>query len=168
MVLIYECIAKKPFLSIIRNLDVLCYYTLGFFPFGTASYVAWPETSYIELITTLHHVWYLPLLFAVLRGNGSLPWSTFLNSYIASPILLVLARILTPKMHDGMYLNVNMAHEWWKDVDIEFLHSFNNSSFIVYLIFMVFVCNLLNGIAFVVWKLIYDKTISIETKNKLL
>lgn len=149
-----------------RNLDVLCYYTLGFFPFGTASYVAWPETPYLEVLTTLHHVWFLPLLFAVLRKNGDLPWSTFLYSYIASPVLLTLARILTPKVHDGMYLNVNMAHEWWKDVDIDFLHSFNDSHFIIYLTFMVFICNILNGVGFIVWKNIFDKLIHVPIKNK--
>ncbi len=32
--------------------------------------VLWPQTSAFEIVTTLHHVWMIPLLAVVLRQHG--------------------------------------------------------------------------------------------------
>lgn len=51
------------------NLDIVFHFLFGFMPFGTASYVLWPQTSKWEIVTTLHHVWMIPLLMVLLRRN---------------------------------------------------------------------------------------------------
>ena len=43
-------------------------------------------------------------------------------------------------------LNVNLAYEFWDDIDIGFLHIFDRQNPFVYLPYAVFVCNVvLNG-----------------------
>jgi hypothetical protein len=64
-----------------RIIDVTAYIVFGHFPIGTSSYVAWPETSWAELVSTMHHVWFLPLVFAVLYRNSHLPFGILKYSF---------------------------------------------------------------------------------------
>lgn len=43
-------------------IDLLGYAVKGKFYIGVAKYVIWPETSRLRLMTTFHHVWYIPLV----------------------------------------------------------------------------------------------------------
>jgi len=101
--------------------DASCYLLFGNFPIGLAAYVAWPETSYAELITSTHHMWFIPLLFLVLHKNGGYPWKSWLISVsMIFPVQLV--SLLFPEeiiLSNGepYYLNVNMAHSWWRDMN---------------------------------------------------
>lgn len=48
-------------------LDVALFLLTGSFPIGLASYLNWPSTARLEVLTTLHHVWFIPLCYAVLH-----------------------------------------------------------------------------------------------------
>jgi len=100
--------------------DVLTWWTFGFFPVGNAAYVAWPDTPWAEIITSTHHVWFIPLMLFVLHKNGGFVSRSYLISItFIAPVILV--SLLFPEevvLHTGQtyYMNVNMAHGWWKDV----------------------------------------------------
>lgn len=129
---------------------------MGFFPFGTASYIIWPTTHPVILATTLHHVWMIPLAFAVLKGNARLPVTMPLYSMVYVVVLAIICRIATPVSYNGDYLNVNMAHEWWKDSPGDFFHQFDKSPAYIYIVFGTTIANLINGVSFFVFKAIYD------------
>lgn len=54
-------------------------------------------------------------MFFVLYGNGGIPFKTVFFTAICSQGLLLIGRFLTPIELDGIYLNINMGHEVWKD-----------------------------------------------------
>ena len=135
---------------------MLVYFLLGFFPIGTASYIVWPSTHPVIIATTLHHVWMIPLAFAVLRGNAALPAKLVLYAMSYVVVLAIVCRVVTPLTYDGVYLNVNMAHEWWKDSPGDFFHQFDGAPAHIYIAFGTSVANGINGISFFVFKAIYD------------
>ena len=51
MVLLFWC----------RYIDIGVFLVKGKFPVGVAKYIIWPETSKLRLLTTFHHLWFLPV-----------------------------------------------------------------------------------------------------------
>lgn len=98
----------------------------------------------------------------MLKKNGNLPWTLLLHSYLYIIVLVTVSRFVTPKYYEGLYLNVNMAHEFWKDVAIPGLNTFDESPFIIYLVFLLIFCNTLNGFGFALYKFCYDRFINTE------
>eukprot|EP00026_Physarum_polycephalum_P011016 Phypoly_transcript_11207.p1 GENE.Phypoly_transcript_11207~~Phypoly_transcript_11207.p1 ORF type:complete len:223 (+),score=16.33 Phypoly_transcript_11207:68-670(+) len=47
--------------------DALCYVFTGNFPIGLAAYIVWPTTPLAELLTSTHHIWFIPLIMLVLH-----------------------------------------------------------------------------------------------------
>ena len=43
-------------------IDIVSYLIRGKFAIGVAKYIIWPETTKLRLMTTFHHVWYIPLV----------------------------------------------------------------------------------------------------------
>lgn len=146
---------------------MIVYFLAGFFPFGTASYVIWPTTHPIIIATTLHHVWMIPLAFAVLRGNAGLPSKLVLYSCSYVLVLASLCRVVTPLTYDGVYLNVNMAHEWWKDSEGDFFHQFDKAHPVIYVAYGVTIANTFNSVSFFVFKAIYDLFVNRGVAHKL-
>ena len=48
--------------------DVLGYLITKKFPLGVAAFIVWPETTKLRLLTTTHHIFYIPLCLYLLRG----------------------------------------------------------------------------------------------------
>ena len=104
------------------------------FPIGVAKYLTWPNTSFATRITTAHHLWTIPLaLYAV---GGRLHWESYVLSVYVVTSHVLLSRWLTPftirgvckntddedtNHCDGKYLNVNLSHEVWKDINFGFV-----------------------------------------------
>jgi hypothetical protein len=107
------------------------YCATGKFPIGSAAYVCWDATPNIERITTTHHVWLIPLSLAVLRGNGGMSFSSVVKSWLTTAALAVVCYNVTPVSQrvegnaEEFYLNVNMAHHFWKEIEVPFLHWFD-------------------------------------------
>lgn len=100
--------------------DVAAWLATGSFPLGTAEYISWDATPRLELATTTHHVWFIPLCHALLRGNGGMPWRSWPRAFCVTAVIGAMG-LLFPKeviLPDGtpFYLNVNMAHEFWADI----------------------------------------------------
>jgi len=102
--------------------DVITYFSTNTFPIGLAAYVAWPETTWGEIITSTHHVWFSPLcMYVMYKLKGSYALKSWLISVcMITPI--ILCSLFIPEeiiLENGepFYLNINLAHGWWKDVN---------------------------------------------------
>eukprot|EP01112_Ceratiomyxa_fruticulosa_P022279 TRINITY_DN8103_c0_g2_i2.p1 TRINITY_DN8103_c0_g2~~TRINITY_DN8103_c0_g2_i2.p1 ORF type:complete len:306 (+),score=46.28 TRINITY_DN8103_c0_g2_i2:101-919(+) len=101
-------------------IDLLSYFITGSFPIGTAAYLVWPDISWAEVISSLHHAWFTPLCLLLLHRNGAYHKKAWITSILfVIPVVFVSSFI--PEyalMEDGVsfYINVNMAHGWWKDM----------------------------------------------------
>ncbi|GAM22586.1 hypothetical protein SAMD00019534_057610 [Acytostelium subglobosum LB1] len=100
--------------------DVVTWFATGSFPLGNAEYISWPNITWGEIITSTHHAWFVPLGMSLLHRNGGYRGGAWFYAFlIAIPTILI--SLLFPKeliMPNGdvFYLNINCAHEWWKDV----------------------------------------------------
>jgi len=107
-----------------RVFDLMMYLLFGYFPVGMSSYLIWPSTTKMEILTTLHHVWFVPLCFVVLYKNGRPTLRMIPFHILGSFILLTISGLVIPLYQDGHYLNVNIAHQCWSDVP-DWLPKFN-------------------------------------------
>ncbi|CAM9113023.1 unnamed protein product, partial [Discosporangium mesarthrocarpum] len=118
-------------------IDIVGLLTTGTFPVGVAKYIMWKDTSWTRIITTTHHLWFLPLCIYGLDGSRHTT-SVRLGIFMWA-ICVALSRWLIPlsltyhhqgKLHQRknyfpgqngspsstFYLNINCSHEMWKDV----------------------------------------------------
>jgi hypothetical protein len=100
--------------------DLVAWALSGFtkFPIGVAKYVTWPGTSFATRLTCTHHLWTIPLFVTAARGVHPAALSL---SVVIVVVNVLLSRWLTPFSLPNKYLNVNLAHELWRDVKIEIL-----------------------------------------------
>ena len=112
-----------------------------YFIVGVAAYLVWPQTNWKTRITCTHHLWTIPLFLHVLFRNPTdmnqfnrfSIFQSFTRAYSFSMVVIAvnvcLSRWLTPphlslttsghksKIHrEPRYLNVNLAHDVWKDI----------------------------------------------------
>ena len=133
-------IAISAFPHLLWCVDVGSYLLTGVFPIGSAQYVTWPSTPVVEIYTTLHHVWLIPLLLWCLRGNGGMPWTSLPWAITTTAIIGLIARFSTPlqvQLWDGstFYMNVNMSHEFWREVKggiLDVFHIADGQHWLVY------------------------------------
>jgi hypothetical protein len=100
-------------------LDLMTWAVFDTFVVGVAKYLSWPETPWVTRLTCTHHLWTIPLFTYFANSHFSLP-----VLYLSSVLMVVhvcLSRLLTPLMIGDKYLNVNLSHELWKDIEIGFL-----------------------------------------------
>ena len=147
--------------SNIVAIDQLCWYVdaLGFlfvrkFPVGVAKYLTWWDVPVAKKVTALHHLWFLPLCVVMVRRSGGLPMGhSWLLSCASTCVLAAISRACTPqdavvpRTGKLMHLNINLSHAFWKDIDVGFLHIFDNAPACIFLPYLMVVCNLLlNGL----------------------
>jgi len=141
-------------------IDQLCWYVdafgyllAGSFPVGVATYMTRSEVPFAKKVTAFHHLWFLPLyLWCLWDRRRCVSARSWFATVILTSYLIVFCRIFVPFAVQGandrgeIVLNVNLAYEFWDDIDIDFLHIFDRQNPAVYLPFAVFVCNvILNG-----------------------
>ena len=124
---------------------------MGRFPVGVASYLFREHVPFAKKLTAGHHLWFLPTYLWVLRREG-VPARAWIVTAVLTSYLIAFSRAFIPfeivrnGTSEPIYLNVNLAYEFWSDVDISLLHAFDGSHPSVYLPYAVVVCNvLLNG-----------------------
>eukprot|EP00128_Syssomonas_multiformis_P017930 Colp12_sorted_trinity150504_noHs@11131 len=126
-------------------IDLCCYFTMSKFPIGSAAYLMWPSTPWHEWLTTSHHLWFIPFCFGVLYRSGGLYMSCWVLSCVVSTGLMLLGRYTIPRVirYKGaeLYLNINMGHEFTKDIPVAFLHWFDKHRGPVYMPWILFVGN---------------------------
>ncbi|KAF1321134.1 hypothetical protein FI667_g12080, partial [Globisporangium splendens] len=155
---------SKPFLvgvamaivsgdQLLWYIDLLSYPFMGKFPTGAVTYLTYPENrSFSKIFFASHHIWFLPLCLKITLGHGGMHESSFVASCVVTTFLSAYCRLLTPfqaKVPGAdhiVYLNVNGAFEFWKDIDIPLLHVFDHRHPLVYLPYLAVVGNLVaNG-----------------------
>jgi hypothetical protein len=86
--------------EIFRYVDILGYLVKRKFVIGVAKYIIWPETTKLRLMTTFHHVWYIPLVLWLVSpsaGTCGFNMELFLLSFIMTLFLAIIGRISAPK-----------------------------------------------------------------------
>ena len=66
-ILVGACLVAICLDQTLWYLDVLSYLVRRKWLIGVASYLVWPDTTYLKIFTTLHHLWFLPLGLFTLR-----------------------------------------------------------------------------------------------------
>jgi len=135
------------------SVDSLGYLLFRSFPLGVAKFLTWPETSFVKKVTTTHHLWFLPFAFSCLSGFGGLHVGSWYLSVALTAFLCAFCRVTTPKsmpLPNGqtIYLNINMGFEFWKDVQLGFLHACDGKWWPVYFAYLWWVGNLFNLVFF--------------------
>lgn len=119
--------------------DILGFLFTRKWPIGVAAYLTWPETPFIKNITATHHIWFIPLILYLLRGRAtgfpikSLGTAIMVNFLGASFSRLFAPRELVAPDGTVTHLNINLAHECWKDIKIPFLHTTDNGPAALYI-----------------------------------
>jgi len=126
--------------------DVLGYLATGKFPVGVAKYMVASTTTRIHVVTGTHHLWFLPVAIAWMAPWGGAPAGCYLSSVLSTAFIACAARLLTPYSikddHDKVKVwNINLAYEFYQDVAIPPLHIADHRHSLVYLPFLIIVCN---------------------------
>ncbi|RLN58505.1 hypothetical protein BBJ28_00006917 [Nothophytophthora sp. Chile5] len=135
-------------------IDAISYLLQGKFLTGAMKYLTYPENrSFSKTFFATHHLWFLPLCLHITNGHGGMHGSSFLGSCIVTAFAVAYCRAFTPFEvrvpgdDHVIYLNVNGAYEFWKDIDMPLLHVLDHHHPLVYLPFLIIVGNLVaNGI----------------------
>jgi hypothetical protein len=83
-----------------RYVDILGYFVKRKFIIGVAKYIIWPETTKLRLMTTFHHVWYIPLVLWLVSPSAAtcgFNMELFFLSSIMTLVLAIIGRISAPK-----------------------------------------------------------------------
>ena len=133
--------------QVLWYVDLLGILTCRKFPVGVMKYLTWKQTRWIDRLTCTHHLWTIPLIIYATKHERTLVGlDAFLLSSCIVAIKVVLSRWLTPHCiqvvsddrskdydNDGLiskqkndpqrfrYLNVNLCHEFWRDISFSFL-----------------------------------------------
>jgi len=103
--------------------DIFTYVVTKKFRVGVAKYLIWPGTSWIKIVTSSHHLWFIPTCAYL---NDGLSYSSIPLSIVIVAFMGAFSRICIPfeiEHEDSLrYMNINCSYECWKDVKIGFLH----------------------------------------------
>lgn len=144
--------AAVIFDQVVWYIDFTCYLTIGKMPVGVASYFMWPETSFIKKLTSFHHLWFLPVCLYTL--DWTIPaYSTWMGMLLTD-LLACLSRPLCPmyfhmRTKDAIvpvYMNVNIAHAFWRDAKAKFMHVADNKPWYIYFILLFTFGAVINGV----------------------
>jgi hypothetical protein len=117
------CVASVALDQSLWWIDISWYFITGKFPIGVSKYITWPETTWVKVFTSTHHLWFIPVC---IYFNEGLPWNSFFLSMILVAFMAIYSRLVIPFEipYEGKmrYMNINCTHECWKDVKIQILH----------------------------------------------
>eukprot|EP01083_Nonionella_stella_P121433 364851_1 len=144
------------------NIDIIAKVFTGNYIFGVAKYMSWPATTLIVKVTALHHVWFCPLCLYLLRGIG-IPetswWAVILLGFVLSlrgrfhmPYLVKSSK----KIDEVIYINSNLGHKFWDDIDIKLFHLFDDYPWYIYLPFMQILLAVMNYPFFYFSRYLFD------------
>lgn len=159
--LIGASVAAVIFDQILWYIDFTSYLITGKMPVGAASYFLWPETSFIKKLTSFHHLWFLPVCLYCL--DWSIPMYSTIMGMVLTDVLAILSRPLCPLYYQmktskdsvvPVYLNVNIAHAFWRDAKLKYLHIADDKPWYIYFILLFMFGAVINGVPMMLLQLI--------------
>lgn len=129
---------------------------------GVAKYLDRPETTRVKFWTAWHHLWFSPLMLWALRGHGYVPPASYPLQVAIMTLLGCMSRFLTPyeimepRLGYVVYLNINLSHKFWKDIHVDWAHWYDDYPAYVYLAWVNFLMNVVNGLTFTVVEFMVD------------
>ncbi|KAJ0412236.1 hypothetical protein ATCC90586_006622 [Pythium insidiosum] len=154
--------------------DIAAYLIIRKFPVGAVTYLTYPENrSFSKTFFASHHLWFLPLCLWITKDHGGMHVLSFAGSCALTAFLASYSRLVTPfagscaltaflasysrlvtpfqvKVRGDehiIYMNINGAFEFWKDIHIPVLHVLDHRSPLLYLPYLAIVGNLVaNGL----------------------
>ncbi|KAJ0409071.1 hypothetical protein P43SY_002205 [Pythium insidiosum] len=134
--------------------DIAAYLIIRKFPVGAVTYLTYPENrSFSKTFFASHHLWFLPLCLWITKDHGGMHVLSFAGSCALTAFLASYSRLVTPfqvKVRGDehiIYMNINGAFEFWKDIHIPVLHVLDHRSPLLYLPYLAIVGNLVaNGV----------------------
>lgn len=107
--------------------DIAGYLFFGTFPIGVCKYLFKPGSTWLDRITSSHHLWTIPLVLWVC--GGVFHWLALPLSFIVVPLNVIISHAMTPIAiripgkddEEDLYLNVNLSHEVWADIKLKIL-----------------------------------------------
>ncbi|GLE00361.1 hypothetical protein PINS_up009118 [Pythium insidiosum] len=135
-------------------IDIAAYLVIGKFPIGAVTYLTYPENrSFSKTFFASHHLWFLPLCLYITKDYGGMHVLSFAGSCALTAFLASYSRLVTPfqvkvpGQEHIIYMNINGAFEFWKDIHIPVLHLLDHRSPLLYLPYLSIVGNLVaNGV----------------------
>lgn len=155
--------------------DILSYIFYRKCPVGVLKYLTYPENQSIpKRVFASHHLFFMPLclyliqrlsprgVLVALQDGWIFPSSCIITGFLASYCRIFTPFQVRPSGHtkerharDLIYLNINGAFEFWRDIPIDFLHAFNHASPWIYLPFLATVGNVTtNGLAYSILRIL--------------
>ncbi|CAD8056729.1 unnamed protein product [Paramecium sonneborni] len=113
--------------QVLWYVDLLAFFLFKTWPIGVAKYLTWPSTTKLRLLTSFHHIFYLPICLYFLRNQKGIPITAWQISIGMGSILTIVSRLLTPKsillkgQKEEIYLNLNLSRQLWKDIPFKIL-----------------------------------------------
>ena len=157
--------------QILWYVDVFSRICFGRWSVGVAKYMDWPETTLVTKLTSVHHLWFLPLCLWHLRSTKcGMPIESFILSSFGVCVMSGVTRLVVPfkikkstlshrKKSDGdglQYSNVNMTHEFWKDIPVALLHKMDGAKWYFYIPYLMVVYNILHWPFYILMKLLTE------------
>lgn len=142
--------------QVLWYVDIIGYLVTGKMPIKVCGYLFWPSTHWVRRLTSLHHVFFEPLvIFLCVQGGGVPLARAFLLSAAMTVACQAACRftmpleIPHPKEKDGKYyMNVNLCYEAFKGVKVEWIKRYDRAAPALYLPWMLWIWNLGNFVLF--------------------
>ncbi|DAZ96850.1 TPA: hypothetical protein N0F65_008281, partial [Lagenidium giganteum] len=135
-------------------IDALAYLVTGKFPVGVIKYLTYPENrSFSKQFFASHHIWFLPLCLWLTAGHGGMHVASFPGACVMTGFLAAYCRAVSPfevkvpEEDHVVYMNINGAFEFWRDIHIPVVHALDHRHPLLYLPYLTIMGNLVaNGV----------------------
>lgn len=140
--------------QVLWYVDLLGYAFTGKLPLKVMGYVFWPSTPLSRKITCVHHLVFIPFVIYLCATGASVPIGRgFVISFAQTISCQLVCRYTTPleligAKDERLYLNINLCHEAFRDVKVQWLRRYDGAPPAIYLPWMLWIWNFGNLILF--------------------
>eukprot|EP00418_Pyrodinium_bahamense_P081082 CAMPEP_0179072572 /NCGR_PEP_ID=MMETSP0796-20121207/32125_1 /TAXON_ID=73915 /ORGANISM="Pyrodinium bahamense, Strain pbaha01" /LENGTH=330 /DNA_ID=CAMNT_0020769739 /DNA_START=36 /DNA_END=1026 /DNA_ORIENTATION=+ len=144
--------------QVLWYVDIAGFLLTGKMPVKVCGYLFWPSTPFARRITSLHHVFFEPVVVALCAQGPGLPLGRgFLVSAAQAVVCQAVCRFTMPlevahvrEKRGFYYMNVNLCYEAFRDVQVRWIRRHDRARPAVYLPWMLWIWNFGNLVLFTV------------------
>lgn len=78
--------------QVLWYVDLAAFALFRVFPVGVAKYLTWPTTTKLRMMTSFHHIFYLPLGIYLLKGIPTISYDSYRMNVAMTLLLSILSR----------------------------------------------------------------------------